>query len=126
MIVNTCVCLNPSNKMVLTWNILPVEGSGTTVQQLFDDVIAAKIQPDLQLDSASLGKSKNMLDKIDLNLPLDSAVELFGPFLRYHVHDAYLPRSPPSPMRNAFDILMSSQRSESLPVFVRVVHKSKI
>ena len=41
-------------------------------------LVSAKIDPNLKLDCVSLGKSKNILDKIDLN----STIELFGPLLQ--------------------------------------------
>ena len=63
-------------------------------------------------ESAFLGKSKEFLDKIELSLSLDSAIHLFGPFLRYYTCDR-LQQLPP--MRNAFTVLMSSQRQLSLP-----------
>ena len=45
-------------------------------------------------------------------LSLDSAIHLIGPFLRYYTCDR-LQQLPP--MRNAFTVLMSSQRQLSLP-----------
>jgi len=108
------VCLNPSSKVVLPWNILSVGGSGKILQQFFDEIIATKIEPTVQLESASLGKSKNSLD---LSLPLDSTVELFGPFLRYYVKDNNLRKSSPR-LRNTFEILMSSQ---CLPTIIHQV-----
>ena len=91
--------------------------SGITVQQFYDDTIVSKMEGgstsgELELDSAFLGKSKESLDRIDLSLSLDSAIALFGPFLRFHTHNKHqeLP-----PLRNAFDVLMYSQRQQLLP-----------
>ena len=66
----------------------------------------------MDLESAFLGKSKESLDKIQVSLSLDSAIHLFGPFLRYYTCDR-LQQLPP--MHNAFTVLMSSQRQLSLP-----------
>ena len=66
----------------------------------------------MDLESAFLGKSKESLDKIQVSLSLDSAIHLFGPFLRYYTCNR-LQQLPP--MHNAFTVLMSSQRQLSLP-----------
>lgn len=66
-----------------------------------------------------LWKSKNLLDKIYLTLPLDSATELFGPFLRYHIRkDAKLHVIPdPVPGEDShykiFDQIFGSTTGES-------------
>jgi len=99
---------------------LSVGGSGKTLQQFFDEIIATKIEPTVQLESASLGKSKNSLDQVDLSLPLDSTVELFGPFLWYYVKDNNIRKSSPR-LRNTFEILMSSQKQECLPMIIHQV-----
>lgn len=42
-----------------------------------------------------MGKSKDKLDAIDLALPLEDAVAIFGHFLKYVVHDEdQKPREP--------------------------------
>ena len=79
-----------SKKKVLSWNILTVKGRDNC-SAIF--LVSAKIDPNLKLDCVSLGKSKNILDKIDLN----STIELFGPLLQYDVLDSCSPESLPSP-----------------------------
>ena len=77
--------------------------SGFTIQQFYDEKIVCKVQElnEMNLESAFWGKS---LDKIELSLSLDSAIHLFGPFLRYYTCDQ-LQQLPP--MRNAFPMLMA-------------------
>lgn len=94
--------------------------NGLILQQFFDEIIATRIEPTVQLESASLGKSKNSLDQVDLSLPLDSTVELFGPFLWYYVKDNNIRKSSPR-LRNTFEILMSSQKQECLPTIIHQV-----
>ena len=113
-LVNCSVVNLTLNKTVPPWSILSAGESGITIQQFYDEKIVCKVQElnEMDLESAFLGKSKESLDKIELSLSLDSAIHLFGPFLRYYTCDR--PQQLP-PMRNAFTVLMSSQRQLSLP-----------
>ena len=81
-LVNCSVCNCTSNKTVLPWSIMSVEG-GVTVQQFYDEKVACKLseQEELHLYSAGLGKSKDSLDTIEMSLSLESAVQLFGAFV---------------------------------------------
>ena len=107
-LVNCSVVNRTSNKTVLPWSILSAGESGITIQQFYAEKIVCKVHElnEMDLESAFLGKSKESLDKIELSLSLDSAIHLFGPFLRYYTCDR-LQQLPP--MRNAFTVLMSSQ-----------------
>ena len=63
-----------------------------------------------------MGKSKDKLDAIDLALPLEDAVAIFGHFLKYVVHDE--DQKPREPLCSAFDIMMRVQKevdSKALP-----------
>jgi hypothetical protein len=82
-LVNCSVLNRTSNKTVLPWSIMSVE-SGVTVQQFYDEKVVCKLPDELDLESAGLGKSKDSLDKIEMSLSLDSAIYMFGPFLRYY------------------------------------------
>jgi len=65
-----------------------------------------------ELDFASLGKSKELLDRIEFSSPLDVAIQMFGPFLQYYTKSI----SHSSPVRiNAFALMMSSQKQLSQP-----------
>ena len=85
-----------------------------TVQQFYEEKIVSELSSaeEVKLEAAFLGKSKQSLDRIDLSLMLDSAIQLFGPFLRYHTRstEQVLP-----PVRDAFTVLMASQRQLSMP-----------
>ena len=101
------------------WTILCTDESGLTVQQFYDDKITGELQKhgvvsEMQLESAFLGKSKDSLDKIDLSLPLDSAIHLFGPFLRYQTCEQPQLRQVPA-ARDAFSVLMANRKQQSLP-----------
>ena len=57
-----------------------------------------------------MGKSKDKLDAIDLALPLEDAVAIFGHFLKYE--------KPREPLCSAVDIMMRAQKevdSKALP-----------
>ena len=61
--------------------------SGVTTRQFFDDMIVCRLGDvsNLELEFAMLGKSKESLDRIELSLSLEPAIQLFGPFLRYQM-----------------------------------------
>ena len=64
---------------------------------------------------AELGTSKEKMDRVDLDLPVVTVVESFGRFLKYLVKQKQKEgescSSTASTLRNAFDVLMSSQRA---------------
>ena len=125
-LVNCSVFNRSTNRLLLPWSILSVGISGITVQQFYDDKVICELEKhdvvvkQVQLDSAFLGRSKESLDRIELLLPLDSAIQLFGPFLRYHTYNLHQ-QSPPR--QNALALMMFSQQQLSqpgLPAFVPV------
>ena len=98
-----CSVLN--NHVLLPWSILPLSPSGVTTLQFFEDSIVKHLRDvtNIELESAALGKSKESLDKIELSQCLESAVQLFGLYLRYYMHNV-IQATPPLP--NAFSILI--------------------
>ena len=124
VLVNCSVRNCTLNKTVLPWSIMSVEG-GVTVQQFYDKKVACKLseQEEVRLDSAGLGKSKDSLDTIEMSLSLESAVQLFGAFLRYNVCSE---QYQVAPMHDAFALLMAGQKHLSqagLPASVPVCTK---
>jgi len=105
-LVNCRVRNCTSNKTVFTWSIMSVEG-GVTVQQFYDDVCKPPEHEEVPLDSAGLGKSKDSLDTIEMLLSLESAVQLFGAFLRYNVCSE---QYQVAPVHDAFALLMTGQK----------------
>ena len=59
--------------------------TGISVQEFYSTKIVSEVKDsdDAVLEFASLGKSKELLDNIELTLPLEVAVHTFGTFLRY-------------------------------------------
>ena len=101
-------------------------GGGFTVQQFFDEKVACKLSEhkEVRLDSAGLGKSKESLNTIEMLLCLESAIQLFGAFLRYYVCSE---QRQVVPMRDAFALLMAGQKQLSqagVPASV-LVHTKK-
>ena len=83
MALVNCSVVNEASKVILPWRILSGGESGRTIQQFYDDTIDESLE--IVIECAFLGQTKDCLDRIELSLPLDSAVRLFGPFLRYRV-----------------------------------------
>ena len=89
--VNCCVLNRTVGKILFPWKILAVDEPGATVEQYLKSKVFEEIRnsienlPDVELDSAFIGKNKDSLDKIELTLPLERAASVFGPFLKYRV-----------------------------------------
>ena len=96
--MNCSVHCRSSNRLIYQWKILTVENSGCTMSQFYEDVVLNDLQNvepgSLELSAAFFGKSK-------------LTIQSFGAFLRYNVNE--IPVALPQP-RNAFELLMSSQR----------------
>ena len=83
--INCSVFEWSTNQTLLPWCIMSVGESGVTVQQFYDEKIVFEVgkwhvMDNIHLESAFLGKSKDSLDRIELSLPIDPAIQLFGPF----------------------------------------------
>ena len=86
-----------------------------TVQQFYEQKVIQELNSPEEVElyrSSLFGKSKESLDRIELSLLLDSAIPLFGPFLHYHTRSS---EQVPPPSRDAFAILMASQKQLSMP-----------
>ena len=110
-------------RVVYPWKIHSITVPGISVSKYYYDVIRPEISsiPDLtseefRLCEAHLGKSKDKLDAIDLALPLEDDVAIFGHFLKYVVHDE--DQKTREPLCSAFDLMMRVQKevdSKALP-----------
>ena len=65
------------------------------------------------LIKAYLGKSKDSLDAIDLEIDIKDSVSAFGPFIKFIIGDRSTITNVPGP--SVFEVLMSAQRITSLP-----------
>ena len=112
-LVNCCV-VNGTNKILFPWSILSIGKSGVMIQQFYEQKLIHKLNSpeEVELEAAFFGKSKESLNRIELSLLLDSAIPLFGPFLRYHTRSS---EHVPPPSRDAFAILMANQKLLSMP-----------
>ena len=88
-ILNCTVVSVAWNKTLYPWTMKPIGASGITVSQFYEETILGEVAKAhdniLTLDSGFLGSSKEKLDAIDLSIPLDLAVQMFGCFLSYKV-----------------------------------------
>ena len=114
-LVNCSVYNVTTSKIALPWSIYSTEIPGVSVQEFYLAKLSCEVKrkypsDEAELDFASLGKSKELLDRIELTLPLDMAIQTFGPFLRYYLKSI---NNSQIPVRNAFAIMMSSQRQLS-------------
>jgi hypothetical protein len=106
--------------MVFPWKILNSHLDGISVGGYYSETIQPIIdlpqeeKQRLVLSKGLLGKSKDALDMIDLDVELNSAVNMFGHFLKYEVSDAVVPHDR-EPSRSAFDVMMAAQRQLCLP-----------
>ena len=89
-LVNCSVLCKSNNKVLLPWNILSIGyESGITVEQFYEKFIVPELKKShevshFEMKNALLGRPKDSLDGVSLSVPLDSAIQSFGPYLRYH------------------------------------------
>ena len=87
-LVNTSV-VSATNKTILRWSILEVPEEVQTIEQFFRRGVLARIAEEdsrrCDLLSAYIGRDREMLDHVDLNLPIVPVVVSFGPFLKFVV-----------------------------------------
>ena len=112
-LVNVSIFCTTLHRLLLPWKILAIGSPGRTVEQFFHDVAAPLVQSSsksyMNLDKAFLGRSKDHLDEIDLQIVLDVAVCSFGAYVRYSTSQQS--GQVEECMRvNAFHVMMSSQR----------------
>ncbi len=109
-------------KVLYPWKIVCSTIPGLTVRGFFEDVVLPDMsksvgEPCEPLEAAYLGNCKEKLDRIDLSLPLDESVGLFGHYLKYLLSEhATCTRNEPH--ASAFEIMMAAQRqaiSKCLP-----------
>ncbi len=132
MLVNASIFCRTKNQFLLPWRILHMGQPGHTVEQFFHDVAATHIESTsstrIILERAYLGRSKDNLDQIDLSVTLDSAVPLFGGFLRYITTQSKT-QTNTSTSRSAFDILMpvasKKGQSQNSSIFINPSPRSK-
>ena len=118
MALVNCSVYNPSEKCVVSpWKIMAVGASGRAIKQYFAEVVGKDVINSghtVELVGAFLGRSKEQLDEVDISVPLDMAVQYFGGFLRYHVSSCGTPQEPQRSRVDAFQLMMSSVRQQSV------------
>lgn len=119
VLINCSVLCVSSNSLVVPWTISAENVAERTVEQYFVSTVQKYLPSGSRgpaekwiLRGALLGRSKEALDNIELNVPLRIAANMFGGFLRYHVVKVQCVLAPQTTSvavcRNAFDVLMAS------------------
>ena len=96
---------------------MAVGASGRAIKQYFAEVVGKDVINSghtVELVGAFLGRSKEQLDEVDISVPLDMAIQSFGGFLRYHVSSCGTPQEPQRSRVDAFQLMMSSVRQQSV------------
>ena len=92
--------------------------SGRIIKQYFNTEVIGKEVIDsvhtLELVGTFLGRSKEQFDAVDTSVPLDMAIQSFGGFLRYHVSSCGKPQEQQQSRVDAFQVMMSSVRQQSV------------
>lgn len=76
-----------SSKTLFRWTILSVLDEAVTVREYFESIIVPRLVGEsdtscTRLGDARVGKSKEALDAVDLDLKLCEVVAVFGHFLK--------------------------------------------
>ena len=118
-------------KVILPWTIMQVQDNDTTFRTYFERQLKQRIsEGNCVLSSAHIGKSKEVLDVTELDLPVLSVIFTFGHYVRFKVQLCAVSItvvSTNSGTKNAYEILMSSARIQhvsQLPA-KRPVHTNK-
>ena len=108
------------NRSLVPWTVIQVE-TGLTFSELFAKLLAGShpmIRVNEGMSGSSLekvfvGQSKESISVVDKQLILDDVCKLFGQHIKFNVVQLISPVeiSDPQPLRNAFTVLMNSQRA---------------
>ena len=94
---------------LLPWKITSADPGKESIKEYYERTLSTGIYDDAyQLSKAFLGRCKDNLDLIELNVELQQAVSMFGHFLKFIVTKQIV---DPLPSRSAVDVLMSAQRN---------------
>lgn len=116
-ILNVSVVCLSTKTTTLPWNIVCASESEHSFRNFFEQSIRPCIPStsivSLIIVKVEVGTSKDKLDLVDLNLVIGRVVESFGRFVKYSVRKKELSPCPVTSdvKRNAFEVLMDSQRS---------------
>ena len=89
------------------WKTLSSKLGKETLREFYEQTLSGTANVELgYLSRAYLGKSKDSLDLIELDVELQQAVSMFGHFVKYICFEA-----TPPPIQSAVDVLMNAQRS---------------
>lgn len=94
---------------IFPWKIISADLGKETLREFYERTLSTGTE-NVELGNLSrayLGKSKDSLDLIELDVELQQAISMFGHFLKYVV----CLEASPSPRQSAFDVLMNSQRN---------------
>ena len=102
-LVNCSVSNVTTSEIVFPWSIYLTEIPEISVQDFYLAKSSCEVKRKYpsdkpELDFATLSKSKELLDRIELTLPLEMAVQTFSPFLRYYLKSI---SNSQIPVRNA-------------------------
>lgn len=130
-LVNCCIV--SSAKMIYLWKISQAIGEGITIKSFYVNTIEPCLEKELKgaLIKAYLGKSKDSLDLIDLDIDIKDSVNAFGSFIKFIIGDRTVPvpstttTTSTVPVPSVFDVLMSAQRITSLPKRIEKEKMSK-
>ena len=117
-LVNVCVYCLFLKTIILPWEIALVDPPDTSFLGFYEDRIRQKIQ-ERELQKAYAGKSKDSLDLVNISLCMRDVISIFGPFVKFIVTPKSSGEGQVSssavPVKNAFEVLLASQRSLARP-----------
>ena len=134
VLLNVLVVANGDSRTLLGWEIMRCSSPEATFETLFHEKLLPRInslpcpRDQVQLESCFVGNEKHQLDKTNVDLPIADVVATFGPYIKLFVSfaDGAPDPVPRPPAVNAFDVMMLSQRSLSIPTIPsRIPSRSK-
>lgn len=88
VLVNCSVFCLIQSRTVFPWTILKVPELELSFADFFEHELRKRVSQchrEFELVSACAGKSKDILDEVDLLLQVQSVVSLFGPYIKYRI-----------------------------------------
>jgi hypothetical protein len=129
-LVNCYIAKEIKHQILYPWTVSKC-CNVATIREYYNSLklnLSEEIICELQLTSAYIGNSKVSLDRVDLDLDLQEAVGVFGPFIKYQVAEKNCNDQNKQSGASAFDVLMNTQRElcqRKLPKIIEKQNKTK-
>ena len=89
-IINYSVYCNSKRRSILPWQISSINPPSLTFRNFFLAEVRPRCEDNCEISDVFVGKSKDSLDRVNIELVIADVISIFGPFVKYtvgQVHD---------------------------------------